>query len=680
MAGCIRVLATLAGIAAICLADLAAVGAQIIEQQGEYIEHVAQIGGAAKAVAVQDRYAYLGAGARLLMIDVADPAQPVLVGQSAVLPDVVQRLVLTGRHAIVAAGRAGLRVFDVSQPTAPREVAALPTTSPAEHVVLVDQYIYLPQPNGIHVLDAADPARLAEIAIYGTSHPPRGLQIVGRRAYVGIGEALHILDVSNPTTPTGLGSFPTRNAVVESIFIAANHAYVTAVWNGEDMDYIVDLSNPTSPLLRRYAEYGDPDFPGVPAVVIGNGAYVLTGNLGVLSIVNPAEPQWINLSNPDGMTGGPADIAVAGSYAYIADRSHGLRIVDIQDSTVPKDVGRYETSVFAQTVTISDGRAYVHDGGVPVGMVRILALDDPAQPRELGAYPVSAFMVAARGSYAYVPATTSVLILDTSDPTRPVEVSSYNWPGMEITSRVVVSDAHAYLDSSMSGTGRVRFLDVTNPANPTSPGYYDLPHAGGARPNVLEPGAFLSHDPRRDESAAGIVARGDYLYVAAVAQTLFWVPELAQSGQPLPGGLRIVDISNPAAPAEAGFLPTPTTFSLDVALLDRYALLLTWDGGARVSTSGGIHVVDVADPRSPREVAYHALPRAASRLAVDGSRVYLFGTDTVTILEFSDLLQPREVGWFRPPGSAASVGVLGDYVYVATGEAGLSVLRLAPTR
>src|SRR5438045_3627578 len=127
MANRLRLLAV-SGIAAVlCTISSANVRATPMEQQGQNIQLVGQIGGAAKAVAVQGQYAYLGAGARLLVVDVSDPTRPTLVGQTAVLPDMVQRVVVTGRHAIVAANRAGLRVIDLDDPRAPREVAALPT-------------------------------------------------------------------------------------------------------------------------------------------------------------------------------------------------------------------------------------------------------------------------------------------------------------------------------------------------------------------------------------------------------------------------------------------------------------------------------------------------------------------------------------------------------------------------
>jgi hypothetical protein len=53
------------------------------------VELVGQIGGATLAVAVQGDYAYLGMGPRLVVLDISDPANPTMMGQSPVFPDIV---------------------------------------------------------------------------------------------------------------------------------------------------------------------------------------------------------------------------------------------------------------------------------------------------------------------------------------------------------------------------------------------------------------------------------------------------------------------------------------------------------------------------------------------------------------------------------------------------------------
>lgn len=62
------------------------------------------------------------------------------------------------------------------------------------------------------------------------------------------------------------------------------------------------------------------------------------------------------------------------------------------------------------------------------------------------------------------------------------------------------------------------------------------------------------------------------------------------------GGLRVVDIANPAAPVEVGALDTPGS-AVDVELMGNHAYVA--DG------VGGLRVVDVAKPAAPAEVGVY---------------------------------------------------------------------------
>jgi hypothetical protein len=60
------------------------------------VELVGQIGGIMITVAVRGDYAYVGVGPRLVILNVADPALPFVMGQTLVLPGLVFDIVLFG--------------------------------------------------------------------------------------------------------------------------------------------------------------------------------------------------------------------------------------------------------------------------------------------------------------------------------------------------------------------------------------------------------------------------------------------------------------------------------------------------------------------------------------------------------------------------------------------------------
>ena len=79
------------------------------------------------AVAVQGNYVYLGLGRRLVIMNVANPANPIIVGQTALLPSFVRDVAVAGSYAYVADLDSGLWVIDVANPAAPVEVGAYDT-------------------------------------------------------------------------------------------------------------------------------------------------------------------------------------------------------------------------------------------------------------------------------------------------------------------------------------------------------------------------------------------------------------------------------------------------------------------------------------------------------------------------------------------------------------------------
>ena len=73
-------------------------------QQAQNVELVGQIGGVTYAVAISGTLAYIGVGPRLVILNVADPAHPAVVGQTGVLPGVAYGVAVAGGYAYVADG------------------------------------------------------------------------------------------------------------------------------------------------------------------------------------------------------------------------------------------------------------------------------------------------------------------------------------------------------------------------------------------------------------------------------------------------------------------------------------------------------------------------------------------------------------------------------------------------
>ena len=275
------------------------------------VELVGQIGGAIYTVAVQENYAYIGVGPRLVVLDVSDPANPTVAGQTAMLPDVVQDIHIASPYAYVADANAGLRVIDVSNPAAPMEVGAYDTPGDAVGVYVISSYAYVADENaGLRVVDISNPAAPVEVGACETPVFAYGVYVAGGYAYVADYYAgLRVVDVSNPAAPVEVGAYETLAAT--GVFVVGSYAYVA----GAGLR-VIDVSNPAAPV-----EVGVYDTPG-----------------------------------------GAAGVYVTGSYTYVADGLAGLRVVDVSDLATPVEVGVYDTPGTAGGVYVAGGYAYVADG------------------------------------------------------------------------------------------------------------------------------------------------------------------------------------------------------------------------------------------------------------------------------------------------------------------------------
>ena len=137
--------------------------------------------------------------------------------------------------------------------------------------------------------------------------------------------------------------------------------------------------------------------------------------------------------------------------------------------------------------------------------------------------------------------------------------------------------------------------------------------------------------------------------------------------------LVLLDVSDPARPAVLGRTGVLPGVVQGVAVSGSHAYVAAGDGGLRV--------VDVSDPAHPREVGSCDTPGEAWGVAVSGSYAYVAAGDAgLRIVDVSDPAHPREVGSYDTPGSAWDVAVSGSYAYVADRDGGLVMLRFLPHR
>jgi hypothetical protein len=154
----------------------------------------------------------------------------------------------------------------------------------------------------------------------------------------------------------------------------------------------------------------------------------------------------VSLVGQWGEGGDAYGVALAGHYAYVADYTGSLHVVDITDPTMPVSVGGCATAGYAFRVAVSGDYAYVaefEDG------LEIIDVSDPTSPTRVAVFDTGgvAYGVAVGGDYAYVADSYNGLeVIDISNPAFPTRVGGYNTTGYAYD--VAVSGNYAYVADS----------------------------------------------------------------------------------------------------------------------------------------------------------------------------------------------------------------------------------------
>jgi hypothetical protein len=452
---------------------------------------------------------------------------------------------------------------------------------------------------------------------------------------------LTLTDIPTPTnTPTPTSTpVPTNTPTPTSISVPTN----------TPIPGITPAGPPPTPAsvlpLDPHAENVDVigHIGGTVSAVVAQGHYVYAGigsELAVLDISIPEQPERVGYVVLPGLV---KNIVVSGDYAYVVDGN--LHVVDVSDPTAPVKVGSLNTQSRSQDIALN---ALVADTGQQVtiyvvdsectyprdcqGRMRVIDVSDPATPYESGGWdiPIEVLDLAVAGTTVYIATAEGLWAMDVSDPTAPERTALH-----ETTWRVIgveTRDDHAYIVVENEG---LWVLDTSDPTHPTEIGTYALgDHCLG----------FVHEDYR-------MVIAGDALYLSGCV----WLE-----------GVRVLDISDPANPFEAGFYALPDT---------------KYEGG-----SAGVAVVDVSSIRDDPSASTPDSPGriyayVSNGTDVDGRQGWSYGG--ISIVDMSDPAQPVAVGSYDAPASVWDVGVTEDpaqgkaYAFVATQGDGLHVVDVS---
>jgi hypothetical protein len=360
---------------------------------------------------------YLSDDAALWIWDVTDPALAQLAGN---LTDFrrAQDLVVDGDLMLVPGS--GVRLLDIGNRTQPVLRATFGRETSAMAVACSEERFCLAEGGGaLRVFDRGN-SHLAPVGA-GVSFGVRAIQLAldGPLAYVSAADnTLRVVDISAPQTPLEIGRVDLPYAVAH-LAVADGYLYTAAGAAGLQ---VFTLAQPAQPSWVGGAPL---QYDARAVAIAGHLALVLVDGcrLNLFDVSVPASPQWISqvaLPYGDTVYSDVTSLTIRGDLAYVADGAAGIQVVDFTDPWNPFLAGQADVDFAAMDIRISGVHLYVTDLWYGLG---IYDLDDPLQPNLVSqtALPYSCAALAVNGDQVYVAGLTGgVTIFDAHDPAAPV--------------------------------------------------------------------------------------------------------------------------------------------------------------------------------------------------------------------------------------------------------------------
>ncbi|MBU0508161.1 T9SS type A sorting domain-containing protein [bacterium] len=559
-------------------------------------------------VTVQNNIAYLACGSEgLRIVDLSNPSAPVDLGQ---LPfEWTQTVTVAGDFAYVGTG-GSLRVIDVSNPAQPLEIPQVPIQCSANAIQIVDNFAFVAASPGPLFLDITDPAE--PVVIWSSSeYRSLDIEVHGNFAYLaGDDPGLFVLDITELNSPLVVGNYRSGWEEVRGVSVSGHYAFLACGWNGLE---VVDLS--TMQMVASieslsyafgvdvvdgyaYVNYGDPECP-----------------LAIVDISNPLAPQTVGVYYP------PSDLIsfeVAGDLVYVADRYHGLRTVDVSVPSNPQEIHRYNRYGHDLDVIVSGNRAYVQEDY----KLQIVDITDLENPQELGYYEMSLPYreYTLVGNVVYAHGYNCIHAVDISDAFNPSLIGTFRSSDNQGMHSMVVYDHYGYV---VKNDG-LCVIDITDPTNLREVGYF-----------------------HRDIGNAKITISGHYAFLLGNFDDL----------------LIVLDLSNPRTPTML------CSYQLD-DFYDQCVDMEVSNGVLYVASRIQLWAFDATSFTHWTPLAeislYGQFGIDIRSLSIQGEYVYVTAhPNRLYIFDMTDPTAPHITGCYQTPGLPYAVTVMGNIAVVA---------------
>jgi hypothetical protein len=415
-----------------------------------------------RSVTVSGNLVYVPDHGVLRIIDISDPVHPEQVGWLASNPTDVSllgnRALVTGRYTLMVLDMTrpdspyvsarydsleapsaitldhetayvsdlllGLRVFDVSGSGTPILLGGWQQPAVISKVVADGPYLYgLGKDTTVHILSRLDPENPTEVARFRTRAVPQDIALQNGLGYIAEawGGGMQIVDFSAPNTPRLLGNYD-GTAQARGVDVSGEYAYLAT---GSTEVQIVNVSRPAAP--AKVCGFSASAYTYSVRVV--NGYMYAASSKGLL-IARSDSLGWCEVMGRLDSLGEASDIDVSGEFAYLANGSNGLRIIDVSSKSEPRMVATYTSPCVGCQFSVDGVQVVSNRVYLTSDRLHVLDITDPTHPRELCTHTPTANPTGLAVAEPYVYATTEygIVTLRVAEPTGVSETGHAGAP------------------------------------------------------------------------------------------------------------------------------------------------------------------------------------------------------------------------------------------------------------
>lgn len=228
----------------------------------------------------------------LYFFNVSNPGSPSLYDTVSLAENSCWDVEVSNSHLLVANGRFGLSVVDIS--STPTEVAVLPLPGLANHILLDGNVAVLSLGGGgLATVDISNPASPVLLDRAHTDGCAFGSGIWDHKVAVGSWKVLELFDVSDPTSITRIGVENTKTWAMGADIVPWGNGGLIAVadWRGMSTYQTEPDGEPDIDVTPDNLDFGDVDTSRTEAVIVRNGGNaildVTVGNVPAALDVHP---------------------------------------------------------------------------------------------------------------------------------------------------------------------------------------------------------------------------------------------------------------------------------------------------------------------------------------------------------------------------------------------------------